>query len=144
MSYDVVFRLANAFALLAWIILVLFPFRPFTNKLLIGVAVAILCMAYSVLVYQILTPEDFVKFNTLQGVTELLSKPGAALAGWIHYLAFDLMTGIFIANNAAKHGIGYGWLLPCLILTFMLGPAGLLLYLLFRWALTKYYFTGNY
>jgi hypothetical protein len=144
MFYDSIFTIANTFALLAWIVLIIFPFRPFTNKVLIGAVVTILCVAYAVLVYQTLKPADFAKFNTLKGVTELLSVPGAALAGWIHYLAFDLMTGLFIANNAAKHGIGYAWVLPCLVLTFMLGPVGLLLYLLLRWALTKFYFADNY
>lgn len=144
MSYDSLFSLANGLAIIAWLILIIFPYRPFTNQLLIGVVVTILCIAYAVLVYQMLQPNDFKKFMTLEGVTSLLSQPDAALAGWIHYLAFDLMTGLFIANNAAKHGIGYAWLLPCLILTFMLGPIGLLLYLLFRWAFTKYYFVTNF
>ncbi|CAN5434298.1 ABA4-like family protein [soil metagenome] len=144
MSNENLFSLANGIALIAWMVLIIFPYRPFTNKVLIGVVVTMLCIVYAVLVYQMLQPGDFKKFTTLEGVTALLSVPGAALAGWIHYLAFDLMTGLFIANNAAKHGIAYGWLLPCLVLTFMLGPVGLLLYFLFRWALTKYYFADNY
>jgi hypothetical protein len=144
MSNDLVFSAANGIAFIAWIILIIFPFRPFTNRLLIGVVVALLCITYAALIYQVLQPGDFKKFMTLQGVISLFSVPGAALAGWIHYLAFDLMTGLFITNNAAKHGIGYAWVLPCLLLTFMLGPIGLLLYLLFRWALTKYYFADNF
>jgi len=144
MSYDQLFQLVNMVALLSWIILFIFPFRPFTNKLLIGVVVGLLCLLYAVLVYRILQPGDFQKFQTLQGVISLLSAPGAALAGWIHYLAFDLMTGLFIAQNAAKHGIKYLWVLPCLVLCFMLGPVGLLLYLLIRWSITKYYFAENF
>jgi hypothetical protein len=144
MSNEQLFLLANGIAFFAWLVLILFPFRPFTNKVLIGVVVASLCITYAVLVYNSLKPGDFKSFMTLGGVTAMLSVPGAALAGWIHYLAFDLMTGLFIANNAAKHGIGYAWLLPCLVLTFFLGPIGLLLYMLIRWALTKYYFADNF
>ena len=144
MSYEYLFSLVNGIALIAWIILILFPFRPFTNQVLIGVVVTVLCVTYAVLVYQVLQPGAFKKFTSLQGVVSLLSSPGAALAGWIHYLAFDLVTGLFIANNAAKHGIPYVWLLPCLVFTFLLGPVGLLLYFLFRWALTKHYFTTNF
>lgn len=143
MSYEFIFSAANTLALLAWILLLLFPYRPFTNKLLIGVVITILCTTYAVLVYNMLQPAGFKKFSTLQGVALLMSTPGAALAGWIHYLAFDLMTGLFITGNAARHGISYAWVLPCLVLTFLLGPAGLLLYLLVRWALTKYYFADN-
>ena len=144
MSNEQLFLLANGIAFFAWLVLILFPFRPFTNKVLIGVVVASLCITYAVLVYNSLKPGDFKSFMTLGGVTAMLSVPGAALAGWIHYLAFDLMTGLFIANNAAKHGISYAWLLPCLVLTFLLGPIGLLLYMLIRWALTKYYFADNF
>jgi hypothetical protein len=144
MSNDSLFSLVNGIALIGWLILIIFPFRPFTNRLLIGVIVTILCITYAVLVYKMLQPGDFKKFMTLEGVSSLLAVPGAALTGWIHYLAFDLMTGLFIAHNAAKHGIGYAWVLPCLLLTFILGPIGLLLYFLLRWALTKYYFADNF
>lgn len=144
MSYDLLFSIANGIALIAWLVLLIFPFRPFTNKVLIGVVVTMLCVLYAVLVYQVLQPGDFKKFQTLNGVISLLSTPGAALAGWVHYLAFDLMTGLFIANNAAKHGVAYLWILPCLVLCFMLGPVGLLLYFLIRWSVTKYYFVDNF
>ena len=144
MSYDSLFNIANGIALASWIILLLFPFHSFTNRLLVGVTVMILCLAYSILVYNIMVPQDFNKFRSLSGVASLLSVPAAALAGWIHYLAFDLMAGLFVAHNAAKHGISHAWIIPCLLLTFMLGPVGLLLYFLIRWSLTKHYFATNY
>ena len=144
MSNELLFSIANGIALLAWLVLLVFPFRPFTNKLLIGVVVGLLCITYSVLVYQLLKPGDFQKFSTLGGVISLLSEPGMALAGWVHYLAFDLMVGLFIANNAAKYGIAHAWIVPCLILTYMLGPVGLMLYLLIRWAVVKQYWVDNF
>jgi hypothetical protein len=144
MSYDSLFKITTSLALFSWILLLVIPFRPITNRILIGVSVTLLCIVYAVLVYSMLQPTDFAKFNSLDGIISLLSSRGAALAGWIHYLAFDLMAGLFIASNAAKHGIGHTWLVPCLILTLMLGPVGLLLYFLIRWALTKHYFTTNY
>ena len=65
-------------------------------------------------------------------------------AGWIHYLAFDLLTGIWIKKNSVKYGISHWIIVPCLIFTFMLGPVGLLLYLLVRTVQTKKYFAENY
>ena len=144
MAPDTLFSLANGLALLAWIILLIFPFRAFTNKAIIGVVVTLLCAVYAVLVFQTITPGDFQNFSTLAGVTSMFSKPEAVLVGWIHYLAFDLMTGLFIANNAAKHGIKHAVIVPCLLFTFMLGPVGLLLYLLIRWAVMKHYFADNF
>lgn len=144
MSSETIFSVTNGLALLSWIYLIIFPFRPLTNKVLIGVPVTLLAIAYAWLVFQSLGPGDFEKFQTLAGITSLFSVPGAVLVGWIHYLAFDLMAGLFIAQNAAKHGIKHIAIVPCLIGTFMLGPVGLLLYLIIRWSVTRQWFAVNF
>jgi hypothetical protein len=144
MSPDTLFNLANGLALVGWLLLLIFPFRPFTNKVVVGVVVALLCATYAGLIFSSIKPTDFEKFSTLAGITSLFAMPNAVLVGWIHYLAFDLMTGVFIAQNAAKHGIKHGIIVPCLLFTFMLGPVGLLLYLVVRWAVLKHYFADNF
>jgi hypothetical protein len=73
--------------------------------------------------------------GSLPGVMKLFSMPLAAFVGWVHYLVFDLFVGAWQARDARRHGIPHALLLPCLALTLMLGPAGLLLYLLVRLAL---------
>jgi hypothetical protein len=144
MSQETIFSIVNSIALISWIILLIVPFRPITNKIILGVSVSLLCIAYAVLLFQTLQPADFQKFGTLEGITSLQSLPGAVLVGWIHYLAFDLMVGLFIANNAEKLGIRHIVILPALLATFMMGPAGLLLYLVIRWAITKHWFAKNF
>ncbi|HMP92512.1 MAG TPA: ABA4-like family protein [Phnomibacter sp.] len=143
MQYETIFSLANGLALVSWLYLAIFTFRPATSKILIGVSISLLCLTYSILVFQVLKPGSFSQFNSLEGITSLLSVPGAALVGWVHYLAFDLMVGVWISLNAAKYGIRQITLLPCFLGTFMLGPAGLLLYLLVRWAVSRQYFADN-
>ena len=69
-------------------------------------------------------------FSTLAGVATLFSNPWALLAGWIHYLAFDLLIGTWEARDARERGVPHLLLVPCLVLTFLFGPAGWLLY---RW-----------
>jgi hypothetical protein len=71
-------------------------------------------------------------FNSLAGVAALFSDPWTLLAGWIHYLAFDMLTGVWETRDAARRGIPHWMVVPCLVLTFMLGPAGWLLYLIIR------------
>lgn len=144
MSYDQLFTLANGIALASWMLLILFPFRPLLHRVLPGVSVMLFCVAYVFLLQKVLKVDDFRQFATLQGVQSLFANPGAVLVGWLHYLAFDLMAGLFIAQNAAKHGIKYYWLIPCLLLTFMMGPVGLFLYFLLRWHFTRNYFADNY
>jgi hypothetical protein len=61
----------------------------------------------------------------------------ALLAGWIHYLAFDLFTGAWEARDARRLRISRWLVAPCLLLTFLFGPLGLGLYLLLRAGLRK-------
>jgi hypothetical protein len=54
------------------------------------------------------------------------------LAGWVHYMAFDLFIGAWETRDARRAGVPHLMVVPCLILTFMLGPIGLLVYLALR------------
>ena len=56
----------------------------------------------------------------------LFDSPGVALAGWVHYLAFDLLVGAWIVRTARSEGVAHLLVLPCLALTFLFGPAGFL------------------
>jgi hypothetical protein len=61
----------------------------------------------------------------------------ALLAGWTHYLAFDLFVGTWEVRDARASGIPHLLVLPCLGLTFLFGPAGWLLYMALRAGYTK-------
>ena len=63
------------------------------------------------------------------GRTLVRADPWLLLAGWIHYLAFDLLVGAWEARDARERGIPHLFVVPSLILTFLFGPAGWLLYL---------------
>jgi hypothetical protein len=67
-------------------------------------------------------------FDSLEHVAELFGNRELLLAGWIHYLAFDLLVGAWITRKARKDGIAYWAVVPCLVLTFLFGPAGYLLF----------------
>jgi hypothetical protein len=55
------------------------------------------------------------------------------LAGWIHYLAFDLLVGIWEVRDSHERGVPHWLVIPCLFFTFMLGPIGFLLYCAVRY-----------
>jgi hypothetical protein len=65
-------------------------------------------------------------FDTLENVQRLFTSPWAALAGWIHYLAFDLFMGARIARGMAEQGLPRWPLVLLLPLTFLFGPIGYL------------------
>jgi hypothetical protein len=75
-------------------------------------------------------------FGSLQEVTVLFSNPNLLLAGWIHYLAFDLFVGAWEVRDAQRQGIHHLLVIPCLFATLMAGPAGLALYWLVRIVVT--------
>lgn len=140
MNPDIVFSLSNSLAMLGWLILIIFPKWKWTSRLLTGVIITLFAVIYAWLIFSTLKPGDFDSFSSLQGVMQLFSDEKAVLAGWIHFLAFDLMTGMYIMNNAQKYQINRWIVFPCLLFTFMLGPFGLLLYFLVRMLKTKSYF----
>jgi hypothetical protein len=145
MSPDTIFRLCSTVTLFAWLLLIIVsPLWKRTDKLLIGIVITLFCIVYAWLIFSIFKPADIEKFNTLDGVMALFTNKTLVTAGWLHYLAFDLMTGIWIVNNARKYSINHWLTVPALLLTFMLGPVGLLLYLLMRIIKTKKYFAENY
>lgn len=145
MSPDSVFQICSSIAMLGWLVLLLLsPFWISVDKFLIGVIITLFAFVYAWLIFQVFTPGDFEKFGSLDGVMELFTNKTAVTAGWVHYLAFDLMVGTWIKKNGLKYNIPHLLLVPCLLLTFMLGPIGLLLYLLIRFIKTKHYFIANY
>ena len=92
----------------------------------------VLCAAYAALLASQGGSSAGGDFNSLAGVARLFSVPGVLLAGWVHYLAFDLWVGRWIVDDLLAADRSRWWLLPTLPLTFMFGPCGLLLYLLLR------------
>lgn len=144
MTPDQLFQAASNIALLGWILLlVISPFWTGTTKLVSGILVLLLAGTYAWLIFQSFSPADMQKFGSLDGVLSLFTNKEMVAAGWIHYLAFDLFIGTWIVNNAREHAINHWLTIPCLLLTFMLGPCGWLLYMLLRWAITKNYFAEN-
>lgn len=74
-------------------------------------------------------------FNSLAAVTALFQSPWMLLAGWVHFLAFDLFIGAWIAREAEINGVSRWLILPIMPLTLMFGPMGLLAWLILRVAL---------
>lgn len=138
MSWDSLFLLANYWAIAAWIALAFLPRGPKTLALILYLGVALLCLAYTVLIAGFLTGgidpggPGGGDFTTLKGVMMLFDSPGGATLGWIHYLAFDLFTGMWIARDSDQKGFSRIAQFPFLLLTLLVGPVGLFAWLIVR------------
>ena len=131
---EAVFKIANWLALAGWLALVLAPIRRDLLVLVARIAAAGIAALYFTLLVRGLVagpglPEG-AGFSTLEGVVALLSRPEAILGAWVHFLAFDLFVGSWMAQDAPKARVPHWLLIPMLGLTLMAGPVGLLLYLL--------------
>lgn len=129
MSPNQIFSIANVAALCCWLLLIVLPGRAWVNRLVAGVAVpAAFAVAYTVIIAMYFFGSEG-GFSSLPDVARLFMNPWLLLAGWIHYLAFDLLVGSWEARDARERGVNHLLVIPCLIMTFMFGPAGWLLYL---------------
>ena len=78
-------------------------------------------------------------FGSLADVDRLFENSYLLLSGWVHYLAFDLFIVAWEVRDARRLGINHLLVVPCFLLTFMLGPIGLSLYLGIRATLRQVY-----
>jgi hypothetical protein len=132
MSAQQIFSIANTIALLSWIMLAVLPRRPWVTKMITGEIVpSLFAVPYTAIIVSTFgrAPGGF---STLAGVGMLFSNPWLLFAGWVHYLAFDLLIGSWELDDARERGIPHLIVVPCLVLTFLFGPAGWLLYRMVR------------
>jgi len=125
-------------AMLGWLILIFLPRRwpqlLWLPRFIIPFALSLL---YSGLAMAHIATVEGGGFGSLAEVKVLLSNDWALLAGWIHYLAFDLFIGGWIAVKADEVGINRVIQAPILLATFMAGPLGLALFLAMRVAYVR-------
>ncbi len=127
---DRIFSLASGIAMLSWLALALSPYRARWSSRVrwwAGRAVPVALASVYVLLFAVHGMGDG-GYDSLAAVRRLFAVPGLLVAGWLHYLAFDLFVGAWIAERAGALGVPHVLVLPLLLLTFMFGPAGLLAY----------------
>jgi hypothetical protein len=133
MELEQIFSMASLLAMIGWLILAILPRQP-VAQIVSGVAIPLVLSAgYLFLIAQNLRGAEG-GFGSLADVAALFQQRELLLAGWIHYLAFDLFIGAWETRDAQRHGIPHLVVMPCLIMTFMLGPIGLLFYFAIRTA----------
>lgn len=129
MNHELIFSAANTLALSSWIILILFGDSKVAHKIIHSGGVStFLSIAYMIAVIFALASGAPGGFDSLESVSRLFESRDWLLAGWVHYLAFDLWVGSWISRKARSKNFHPLLAAPILILTFMLGPVGYLLF----------------
>jgi hypothetical protein len=137
-TLEAIFMICNYGVIPAWLLLAFAPSWSGTQRIVHQIWIPVLLGAVYLMVFAASpgAPEGG-GFGTLNGVMTLFTSPHMALVGWVHYLAFDLFIGAWQVRDARRRSIHHGFVIPCLFLTLMAGPIGLLAYLVLRLALRR-------
>lgn len=137
MSPESIFQVCSSIAPIGWLLLIIAPRWRWTRQIVIsGFIPLLLGIVYTFLILFYFSQSQG-NFNSLAGVMTLFTQPYVVVAGWVHYLAFDLFIGTWQVSDSVKHNIPHLLVVPCLVLTFLFGPIGLLLYYLIRSVRTR-------
>jgi hypothetical protein len=128
------FQISNILVLPFWLLMVALPHWRWTQRIIGSPWIAApTALIYAILVLpSVTTLFPLLAQPTLAGVTALLGRPEAAAIAWAHFLTFDLLTGRWVYLDSRARKISAWLMAPVLLVIFLLGPLGFLLYLLVR------------
>lgn len=145
MAVDDVFWAANLAAIIVWLalfgVLLIGPAKTVRLHRTVDLLASVIVPCLYALVYIVLMATSWGEvdggFGSLAELLPLYASPGLVVAGWLHYLAFDMFIGAWQLRETRRRGLPRLIVLPCMVLTFLLGPVGLLLFLIVRSVSTR-------
>jgi len=144
MNIETIFSLCSSITMIGWLLLILSPIVPPARKIIQwGIIPFVVSLVYAWLIVNHFGDGDG-GFGSFAEVKKLFENDYALLAGWIHYLAFDLWLGCWALFDSKKYGIHHLVMIPILIGFLMLGPFALVVYFIVRMIYTKSLFHENF
>ena len=137
-TIDMLYYWVNLGVLPFWLTLIFFPTSNLCRYLVTSIfPFFILASAYIFLIYKsYLNSYDFdANFSLYIGIdntTDLFSNKNFLMMFWIHFISINLFTGGWIVKDSQKFMINKFLLSIPLIITYLVGPLGLLIYWLIR------------
>jgi len=129
MDYETIFSSVGILSFLGWGALLAAPLNARVMIISARAVGILLAIAYVLLLGAGWGVEPAVSYGSLAGVMKGMSAPSHMMTGWTHFLAFDLLIGSWIVERSRASEINHLLVIPCLALTFLFGPAGILLFL---------------
>jgi Domain of unknown function (DUF4281) len=125
------FSLGSLLVAPLWLLMIILPGWHITARVVRSpwFAVGPAALYAALVVPQIGAVLPAVMSPSLPSIAVLLGQPQGALLAWLHFLAFDAFVGRHVFLDARARGIPIWISSPALFLVLMLGPLGLIAYL---------------
>jgi hypothetical protein len=135
--YQQFFSFGNFWVMPFWFLMIFCPWWSQSEKLMRGLVGWIGILVPAVLYIVSIAPQIgglgfILSPPQLDSVARLLGSPEGATIGWLHFLSFDLFVGRWIFLDSRERGISAWLISPSLFFTLMLGPIGLMAYIIIR------------
>lgn len=138
---EILFSILNALVFFVWLLMIVAPNWKVTQKIISTFAVTlILSIIYGIIIVASFGKINFMDFSSLPGIVNMFHQSNlwGSSAIWYHLLAFDLFVGTWILKDSKKIRMPHLLVIPFLLVTFMLGPLGFLLYQIIKFFFLKF------
>ena len=138
LTIEMLYFWVNLGVLPVWFILIFFPQSQLCKYFVTSIfPIFILSGSYIFMLYKsYLNSYDFIgNFNLYFGInnlSDLFSDNSYLMIFWIHFISINLFAGGWIVRDSQKFSINKILLILPLLVTYLIGPLGLLIYWLIR------------
>jgi Domain of unknown function (DUF4281) len=137
MNIESTYQYASILILLPWAMMIFAPNRRYTDPVAFTAAVALFLAGTIYTVLFIRIGFNSGSFQNGSAILQFFRNKDMLLSGWFNYLSLCLLAGIWQNHDSSALKIPHIWVLPCLLLTMISGPVGILIYCLIRWVQKK-------
>ena len=138
LTFENIYLWINFGVLPFWLMLIIIPNSKVTQILINSIILPlILSVAYVYVFYQAILLDEplfdiFKLYLSLDNLYTVFATENFLLIFWIHFLALNLFLGSWVSRDAVKYNMTRGLVFVPLVLIYLTGPLGLVLYWIFR------------
>ena len=138
LTFENIYLWTNFGVLPFWLMLIIIPNSKVTQILINSIILPlILSVAYVYVFYQAILLDEplfgiFKLYLSLDDLYTVFATENFLLIFWIHFLALNLFLGSWVSRDAVKYNMTRGLVFVPLVLIYLTGPLGLVLYWIFR------------
>ena len=138
LTFENIYLWINFGVLPFWLMLIIIPNSKVTQILINSIILPlILSVAYVYVFYQAILLDEplfgiFKLYLSLDDLYTVFATENFLLIFWIHFLALNLFLGSWVSRDAVKYNMTRGLVFVPLVLIYLTGPLGIVLYWIFR------------